>query len=426
MATVGCPSINFSFKCFSCFSALSGLSGLLGGCLKHRKPSDIASQSLSQSTLGDYGSGGVENCTTSPIPTLLVPGSFVMPIQDPENQNPEPITIKSESVDLSHVDLSHNEFENISQSLTAYNAPVRINGDNDGQAIEIQSIFNNPVQNTGDEEMSELAKSHMDKFSELMLSGEANVGDCEAKLLTPMRQVDELFLYDNQVSATATATATIYTSIDQNNFLAKCVVLEMPTPYEEVDLYQKSDVSSIHSPLPKVLQVNPVNVNLQPFVQKTSSEQDSSLKSSGEFPVYEDSDCNMLSGAKSGYGSDDWGGGKSRAGSIRRANKDTDQTPKEISNKELAEFKSAYKQGQANQPKNEISSSKSGNVDWSEMFSLENLEKFFGNSSENDSPLSFFENLSKFVVKIKENVVPSPAPASASVKSDNENSKGKY
>ena len=99
------PSLNFSFKCFSCFSALRG-------CFKS---SDVENLQEVESESSSNSSRGDGNSTASLTPTLPATGIFVMPIQDPENKNPEPIWINSVSVDLSHVDLSHNELENISQ-----------------------------------------------------------------------------------------------------------------------------------------------------------------------------------------------------------------------------------------------------------------------------------------------------------------------
>ena len=252
MALARCLSINFSSISSNCFSALSCLSGLLGGCLKPRKPSDIASESPSQSILGDDGSGGVGNSTTSPISTLLEPRSFVMPIQDPENQDLGPIWINSVSVSVpQNGDLRNVPDEYILQNLTTYNAPVRINGGNDGQAIEIQSIFNNLVQKD-DEKMSKLATSHMDEFSKLMLSGEANAS-YETKLPTPMRQVDELASNGDSIYE---AMDPISTKIDGNNFPKDGVVLTMPTPIREEVLDKNSGDLPMHSPFPRVLQVN--------------------------------------------------------------------------------------------------------------------------------------------------------------------------
>ena len=401
MALARCLSINFSSISSNCFSALSCLSGLLGGCLKPRKPSDIASESPSQSILGDDGSGGVGNSTTSPISTLLEPRSFVMPIQDPENQDLGPIKIKSVSVSVpQNGDLRNVPDEYILQNLNTYNAPVRINEENNGQAIEIQSIFNNLVQKD-DEKMSKLATSHMDEFSKLMLSVEANAS-YEPKLQIPMRQVDESDLnYDQGLK---------YTSLNKES-LATGVFFSMPIPIREEALNQDSGVP-INSSFPKVLQVNLV----QPIFEEIPFKQEKLLSSSGKFSVDYSFDEEPLN---------DWGGGKSRGDNFNKDEQNIDQPKRVISDTELGDFIDAYEEGKTKQPKPTIRSSEINEATWYEMFSPEKLGEFFGNSSEKVSSHDFFEKLSDFVNKIKEKVVPSPAPASARVESDSRNGKGK-
>ena len=151
MATARCLSINFSSISSNCFSALRGFSlrGCfnLGDCFKSSgggKLSKDKSESLSNSSHGDGSSDGGDNSPTSPTPILSGPGSFVMPIQDPENQKPEPITIKSVSVSvLQNGDLSNDPGEYIFQSLTTYNAPVSINNSNSNAMIIIPSVVVN-------------------------------------------------------------------------------------------------------------------------------------------------------------------------------------------------------------------------------------------------------------------------------------------
>lgn len=256
MATA-CPSLNFSFKCPSCLSALSGL---VGGCFNFgggKKLNKDESEFLIDSSSVDLVSAADADDpdNNSPqLPTLLVPGSFFSSTPNLEDNNSGSILINSVMVEyLQSVNLTkESDKADTSQSLTTYNAPVRINSkENDCGHIEIQSI---PVQKT-DEKMDNLAKSHMDNFSELMLSGEANVSDCEAKLPTPMRQVDEL---DSNGDSKYEAMDSIFTKIDGNNFPEDGVVLTMPTPIREEVLDKNSGDLPMHSPFPRVLQVNPV------------------------------------------------------------------------------------------------------------------------------------------------------------------------
>ena len=101
MALARCLSINFSSISSNCFSALSGL---LGGCFNFGgcfKSSGVGKKQKFESKSPNWDRVSADdNSITSLIPTLPATGSFVMPIQDPENQNPEPIKINSVSVDL--------------------------------------------------------------------------------------------------------------------------------------------------------------------------------------------------------------------------------------------------------------------------------------------------------------------------------------
>ncbi len=230
MALARCLSINFSSISSNCFSALSGLSGLLGGCLKHRKPSDIALKFQIDSSDGDevYAANDVLGTNSSDSPTLLVPGSFFSSTPNLEDQNSGPTWINPVMVEYPQsVNLTKEpDKADTSQNLTTYNAPVRINSkENDCGHIEIQSI---PVQKT-DEKMDYLAKSHMKKFSELMSSVEEDAG-YEPRLLTPMRQVDKSPSNDDSKYE---AMDPIFTPIDVKNFLVEGVVLKMPIRIEE-------------------------------------------------------------------------------------------------------------------------------------------------------------------------------------------------
>ena len=431
MAKVKCPSIDFSFTSSICLSALRGFSlrGCFnfGGCFKSsdvENLQEVEPKSLSNSSHVD------DDSTTSFTPILLEPENFFQLTQNLENQNPEPIWIKSVSVSLpqgndpiddSHSaptllepkssfqrlfqptllnnqnlgpiliesvrvnlpqdnDLSNEPDKNIPQSLTTYNPPVRINEENNGQFIEIKSI----------------------SVSELMLPSQADARDYVPILLTPMLQVNDEDLSNNLKSVTE---GIIYTQIDLSSFVG-CDAFQMPRNEKHYD----------DSQLPRVLRVNRIETPPKPVLDKVSHDQ-----AGDEYSFDETSDDGMPS-IKEG-GDIYCGGGKSRMGIFRRAVADNMLT--EISDGELEEYLVAHIEGQAKYLENKISPSGGVIDDWSEMFSLVNLEKFFGNSSEKVSLHEFFEKLSNFVNEIKEKVVPSPAPASARVDTDNQ-CKGKY
>ncbi len=429
MATARCLSINFSSISSNCFSALRCCFNF-GGCLKPRKPSDIGSQSQINSSDGDvYAADDVPGNNSSDSTILLGPENNFQLTQNLEDQNPGPIWINSVSVDL-----SHNEFENISQNPTTYNAPVRINEENNGQAIEIQSIFNNPVKNSGDEEMDELATSHMDEFSKLMSLGvgEANVGDCEAKLPTPMRQVDELASNGDSIYE---AMGPIFTKIDGGDVnmsnpiekevlvrdlesckytsvpkVLQCKVVEDPglrITLSEYGLDSSREDSDPASPKPPLSEsLGPI----QPVLDTLPSKQDTLLSSSGEFSVDDSFD-------EGSSHIEVWGGGNSRKPREKPKSEKITMTPStedSVAAKIAEEIKAKL---------NENSLNKAVNLEWYEMFSPEKLGEFFGNSSEKVSSRDFFENLSIFVNEIKEKVVPNPTPANTSVGARAENHK---
>ena len=223
------------FSLRGCFNFGDCFKSSGGGKLSKDEPN-----SPSDSRHGDVGSDGGSNSPTSPTPILPEPGSFFPSALNLENQNPEPIWIKPVMVEYPQ-----------SVNLTHYNVPVPIIEErNANEYTKIQSIS---VQNA-DEEMNELVKSHMDEFSKLMSLGEANAS-YETKLQTPMRKFDELPSNDNSEYE---ATGLKFTPIDGNNFPEDGVVLTMPTPIREEVLDKNSGDLPMHSPFPRVLQVNPV------------------------------------------------------------------------------------------------------------------------------------------------------------------------
>jgi hypothetical protein len=409
---LACPSLNFSFKCFSCSSALRGCFNF-GGCFKSsdgRKLSEVESESPSDSRHED------DNSTTSLTPTLLVPGSFFPSTPKLEDNNSGSIWINSVSVSLpQNDDLSNDPYKNISQNLTTYNAPVRINGESNGQCIEIQSIFNNPVKNSGDEEMDELAKSHMDEFSKLMSLGETNAS-YETKLPTPMRQVDEL-ASNGDSKYEDIEEEVLGRDLESSQYTSVPKVLSVRIILQEREnlgiflpvggLYSSTEDSDPASPRPPLSELS--SLGQQPLPQ---------LGEETRIPQF-----NSLPGEEK------------RVVRIRvapvdaRTKGDEIKRPdglcgyEEINDKELECWEKIGISLAQSQPKPQPQPQSNDLLQSPRVF-----EQFFENIVTQTNPSAFFETLNQYVNSFTggiEGIFPSTAPASARAEPNNGNGKGK-
>lgn len=420
MATARCSSISFLSSLPQCFTSLRSV---LANCFtSNKKPpnKEIFRKALDEEerSSSDFGSRDSTNNIL-----LRVDNSV---IQDPENKN-----------------------SNDQQQDITYNAPVRQNSEVDGN-IEIQSIH---VQNAGDEEMSELAKSDTGEFNKFIIPGESDA-IYEPKLLTPIRLADPEF----------ETTSLKYTPIYDQNFLEGVL---FPTPIQVME-----ESSVVHRSIPRVLEVKlkdsdssspesessfgPIQNNNTPTFPKIEGLECLSAGVSTENSDYSLSprhtrasswgpDASPLIQPNFASQNDPWGSEldprqpATNDCSLRIFKEAGYNNPNDPANKgkvgrlnkhrpiESADMHNAYGLGDREtqpQPKpnpmteDEIREIGRKNMDMRKadkgffgMFSVENFNDFFAAMENEKDPKSFFDKLSEYVGAISDKIIPSATPA---------------
>jgi len=381
MATTNCPSINFSKIKYSCISALKNFS--FGSCFNSRGGVKLKKTELSPevaSSPGDGSNSGAKDNNLDPTPTLLLPGNHLT-----------------------------TDTTNTSQNFTNYDAPVPINGEQNG-VIDVVNIKSIPVAKSENKEMDPLVEVHMEEFNKFILSILSYASD-KPKLLTPILLVDESPSHDDSERE---ATDPIFTIIDKNYFLAEGVVLNMPMPIPIEEEVLVEDLGGSKSRLvPKVLdykvvQEYPESVIILPVDLYLSKEK--SVPASPESPLSALSSPVPIQPSKG-----------IRAVRIRVAPVDVRKKgdriiePDElcanatIDDKDLknwSEIGASLAQPQSN------ALPQSSSI----------FEQFFTSIVTQKNPDNFFKTLNEYVESVKqsiEGVFPGPAPASAKVEPNN-------
>jgi hypothetical protein len=237
MATARCYSISFLSSLPQCFTFLR--LGLANCFRFNKKPPN---EKIFREDFGEKeNEPSSDSFSEVEIPILQI--NIVKKIYDPKKENSD---------------------DQINQGAITYISPVRQNSQVD-DSIEIQSIH---VQNAGDEEMSELAKSHMGELNKFILSGGSDASD-KPKLLTPIRLVDP----------ESETTPLKYTPIYDQNFLKGA---HFPMPIQAME-----EPLAIHHFIPRVLEIR----RFDPSYQETESRLDPINNKPSTFPSIEDLEC---------------------------------------------------------------------------------------------------------------------------------------